>query len=190
MYRKFLFLCGLTLLSAGAVVSVAEDNKSSAATSPAKVELKEGTWKDVEKLIAESKGKLVIVDVWSTSCLPCMKEFPGLLNLQKRHGKTVVCVSVNIDYIGIKSKPASYYRPRVEKFLNARNSTIRNYLCTTDSDTFFTDRKLNSIPAVYVYGKDGKLAKLFDDSMAKPDDQESFTYVHDIDPFVAALLAK
>lgn len=156
----------------------------------AKMSLDEGTWKDVETLVAESSGKIVVVDVWSTSCSPCMKEFPHLLELQKTHSDDVVCVSMNVDYIGIKSKPPSFYRPRVEKFLTSQESKIKNFLSTTDSDTFFDERKLASIPAVYVYDQAGALAKRFDDSISTAADEESFTYERDINPFVAQLLSK
>lgn len=178
------------MIVTGYFVATSADEKSAESKSGTGVQLKEGTWKDVETLIARNKGKVVIVDAWSTSCMPCMKEFPNLLKLQKRYSNQLVSVSMNVDYIGIKSKPPEYYRPRVEKFLNAQKSTIHNFLSTTDSDTFFTERKLNSIPAVYVYDKDGKLAKRFDSSMTKPGAEEPFTYEHDINPFVAELISK
>ncbi len=187
--RCVLLLCVVsftTLCCAG----VADDEKVSDNKSVAEVKLTAGTWQDVEKLVVKNAGKVVVIDVWSTSCGPCMEEFPHLLELQKKYLKQIVCVSLNVDYVGIKSKPPEYYRPRVEKFLNAKESTILNFLCTTESDEFFDERKLNSIPAVYVYGTDGKLAKRFDDSLIKPGAEESFSYEHQINPFVAELLAK
>ncbi len=33
---------------------------------------------DVKQIITMNPGKIVIVDVWSTSCLPCKTEFPAL----------------------------------------------------------------------------------------------------------------
>ncbi|MEY2724427.1 MAG: hypothetical protein RLZZ458_294, partial [Planctomycetota bacterium] len=122
------------------------------------VELTAGTWKDVELLVGKNRGKVVVVDVWSTSCAPCMEEFPGLVRLHREHGKDVVCVSFNVDYVGIPSKPADFYRPRVEKFLNKQQASFVNLLCTQESDAFFAARELSSIPAVYVFGRDGKLA--------------------------------
>lgn len=154
----------------------------------ASVKLTDGTWSDIQKLISEQKGKVVIVDLWSTGCPPCMREFPNLVKLQQQHPKRVVCVSFNIDYAGIKSKPPEYYRPRVEKFLASRKATIRNFMSTTESDEIYIDLKLNSIPAVFVYGKDGKLAKQFDDRMLKPGSEDAFTYEHDIVPYVEAML--
>lgn len=167
--------------------AVAEDTRQDDA-SAAKVDLREGTWSDLTKYVAAQKGKVVVVDLWSTSCLPCMTEFPNLVKLRETYGERIVCVSFNLDYAGIKTKPPAYYRPRVEKFLTARKAVFRNYLCTVDALEVFDELKLNSIPAVFVYGKDGQLAKRFDEELLKPGQEEAFTYEADINPFVKSLL--
>lgn len=154
------------------------------------VKLKAGTWDDVKQIITMNPGKIVIVDVWSTSCLPCMTEFPGLVALKKQYPDDVVCVSFNVDYSGIKSKPAESYRPKVEKFLNKQEATFTNILSTKAADEVFEELKLVSIPAVYVYGRDGMLAKRFDDSLLEEGEEEAFTYKKDINPFVDGLVAK
>ena len=74
-------------------IGVADDQ----AESEAKVSLKTGTWKTVQKNVQENPGRIVVVDVWSTSCLPCMKEFPGLVGLHRDYPKDVVCVSLNVE---------------------------------------------------------------------------------------------
>ncbi len=153
-----------------------------------KVSLKAGTWKDVESLIATHRGKIVIVDVWSTSCLPCMTEFPHLVQLGRTHPEDVVCISFNVDYVGIKSRPAETYRERVEKFLDKQQAAFANFLCTQEADAIFAELKLTSIPAVYVYGRDGKIAKRFDDSLFQDGQDEAFTYEKDINPFVAKIV--
>ncbi len=161
-----------------------------ASTPKAVITLKEGTWKDVAKLIAERPGKIVVVDIWSTSCLPCMKEFSELVKLQKTYPKQVVCVGFNIDYVGIKSKPPEYYRPRAEQFLQKREAEFPNFLSSVDAIEIFDQLELNSIPAVLVFGKDGKLGKRFDDTLLKPGTEDAFTYQQDINPFIATLLKR
>ena len=153
-------------------------------STSAKVALQAGTWKDVQTLLAKHKGKLVVVDVWSTSCAPCMQEFPGLVGLHRQYPEKVVCISFNVDYVGIEGKPADFYRPRVEKFLKQQQAEFVNILCTDESDKFFAEQELSSIPAVYVFGKDGSLAKRFDESLLREGRDEAFTYEADILPFV------
>ncbi|MCA9058465.1 MAG: TlpA family protein disulfide reductase, partial [Planctomycetaceae bacterium] len=149
---------------------------------------KNGTWQDVEAIIKKNPGKVVVVDIWSTSCLPCMAEFPNLVKLHNQHAGKVVCVSLNVDYVGIRTKPPESYRARVEGFLTKKKATCTNLLCTQEADALFDSLKLSSIPAVYVYGKDGKLAKRFDASLELPDGAESFSYEEHINPLIESLL--
>lgn len=174
---------GLTLLCPCG--TRAQEKKKGTATE---VRLTEGEWKDVKSYIAEQKGKIVVVDIWSTSCLPCMREFPNLIKLKEKYGDRVVCVSLNVDYAGIKSKPPTYYEPKVRKFLKRYPGECRHFLCTVDALDVFDELKLNSIPVAYVFGKDGKLAKRFDDKLLEPGEEDAFTYEKDINPFVADLL--
>lgn len=185
-----LIVVGGRLLNASAgETAVPAANTFTEEKSPdTEVTLRDGTWQDVQTLVQSHKGKVVIVDIWSTSCLPCMEEFPGLVKLHREFGDKVVCVSFNVDYVGIRSKPASTYRPRVEEFLRGQKAAFVNYLSTVESDRIFETLELSSIPAVLVYGADGTLAKQFDGSLLQDGDEEAFTYKRDIHPFVADLL--
>lgn len=149
----------------------------------ASVELELASWEDVEKEIQASE-KPVIVDVWSTSCLPCMKEFPGLVEIHKAMGDQIRCISVNVDYIGLKSTPPEDYREDVLAFLQSQNATLTNYLCTTADRDVYEKLSLESIPAVYIYAADGSLAKRFVDA----DFEAGFTYEKDVRPFVDQML--
>ena len=186
----------LTMLAVIFIVSVAfaagpfgvADAEEKTVPAVSDITLKAGTWKDVESLVKANKGKVVIVDVWSTSCLPCMTEFPNLVKIHNAHKEQIVCISFNVDYFGIKNKGADYYRPRVEEFLKKENASFTNILCTTESDKVFEALELSSIPAVYVYDAEGKLAQRFDDSMLDDGEEEAFTYEKDINPFLKSLL--
>jgi thiol-disulfide isomerase/thioredoxin len=181
MKIALLVVCG-TLLQSGK--ADADERKSEAAA----VSLQAGTWKDVQKIVSSSSGKIVVVDVWSTSCLPCMKEFPGLVSLHREFPDDVVCISFNVDYVGIRNKPAEFYRNRVAGFLEKQQAGFSNILCTEESDAFFAAENLSSIPAVYVYGRDGKLAKRFDDTLLEDGKEEAFTYSADVTPMVRKLV--
>jgi len=183
LYSAVLLSCGLTVSAA-----VGDEKPANQPATAAAVELQPGTWKDITALVAKHQGKIVVVDVWSTSCAPCMQEFPGLVKLHKSYPEQVVCISFNVDYVGIKNKPADFYRPRVEAFLKKQQAQFVNILCMDESDKFFAEQELSSIPAVYVFGKDGKLAKRFDESLLQEGRDEAFTYEADIVPFVKQLM--
>lgn len=187
MFRYTSLVLMLPLL----LVSVFADEKPVVETSKVddpEVKLTAGTWKDVEALVAKNAGRIVVVDVWSMSCLPCMTEFPHLVEMHRKYDKKVVCISFNVDYVGIKSRPAATYAEKAEKFLQKHNATCTNILSTTPSDEIFQSLELSSIPAAYVYGTDGKLLKRFDDSLLVDGKEEAFTYKDDINPFVEKLL--
>lgn len=184
------FLTG-TLMFQLPLTCVAADENAVVETSKVddpKVKLTAGTWQDVEALVAKNAGRIVVVDIWSTSCLPCMTEFPHLVELQRKHGEKVVCISFNVDYVGIKSRPATMYEKKVNDFLQKHNAVCTNILSTMPSDDVFQSLELSSIPAAYIYGTDGNLLKRFDDSLLVDGKEEAFTYKEDIIPFVEGLL--
>ena len=171
-------LLGIALVAAGCESKPA----------PATVSLDIKNWDETLELVAQHKGKVVVLDVWSTSCDPCMVEFPHLVELHKQHGEKLVCMSASCDYAGIKSKPPESYRERVLAFLTKQNATFTNVLLNVEADALFEKLELASIPAVYVFGTDGKVAKRFDNDNAKPG--EDFTYTKDVVPFVEKLLSE
>ncbi|HBH52663.1 MAG TPA: hypothetical protein DDY91_12320 [Planctomycetaceae bacterium] len=163
--------------------------ESSQADDKAKVTLEISDWDSVVDKIAAHKGKIVVLDAWSTSCPPCMKEFPNLVKMNARYGgKQVVCMSLSCDYAGIKNKPPEFYRERVMKFLEKEQATFENLMASDEAEIVFDKLKIASIPAVLVYGRDGKLAKCFNNDNATTD-EEGFTYA-DVSKFVEDLLKK
>lgn len=161
------------------------------ATSPApattdaapagEVTLQVSNWAGVQQLVAAHQGKVVVVDVWSTSCPPCMAEFPQLVKLQHELGEFVACISVSADYDGIPSKPPETYREQVLAFLTKQQATFENVLC---SEYVYDVLGIGSIPAVYIYDQKGRQVKVF----ADPADGQEFTYEKNIRPFVQSLL--
>jgi thiol-disulfide isomerase/thioredoxin len=142
---------------------------------------------EIQQLIASHKGKVVVMDCWSTSCEPCVKEFPNLVALHKKHGpEKVACISLSFDYEGL-GKPEDVL-PVVQEFVEKQGATFDNVLCREDSETLYKKMTLASVPAVYVYKPDGELAKRFDnEDAAKP--ENAFNYEH-VAKLVEELVAK
>ena len=112
-----------------------------------------------------------------------------MVALQQRHPNDVVCVSFDCDYIGAKNKPLDYYRERVLKALTElKSGTIINLISTVPADDLFQQMDLDSIPAVYVFDRDGKVAKRFDNRTPVGGGQEGISYEKQIDPLVAELI--
>ncbi|MEK6261601.1 MAG: TlpA disulfide reductase family protein [Planctomycetota bacterium] len=159
------------------------------ATVSKPLELRDMNWEQVQASLAEHKGKVVVVDVWSTSCEPCLQEFPHLVALQQQHADDVVCISFDCDFIGAKNKPVDYYRERVLKALtDLKAETIINLMSTVAADELFVQMDLDSIPAVYVFDREGKLSKRFDNRTPVGGGVEGISYEKQIDPLVADLV--
>ena len=89
-----------------------------------------------------------------------MQEFPKLVELHKKYGPDkVACISLSFDYEGI-GKPEDV-QDDVLEFLKKQNATFDNVLCSEESDELYKKLKLASIPAVYIFDREGKPAKRF-----------------------------
>ena len=151
--------------------------------------VKDMNWTELQELVARHKGKIVVVDIWSTSCEPCLRELPYLVTLQKRHPEQVVCISFDCDYDGRKNRPVDYWRERVVQNLKkVQAESIVNVMCTVAADELFQQIELDSIPAVCVYDRTGKLSKRFDNTTPVSATEEGISYEKQIDPLVAELV--
>lgn len=153
------------------------------------VELRPGSWEDVQRFIASQAGKIVVVNVWSTTCGSCAEEFPRFVELHRKFEQNgIVCVSFNCDYDGIRDKPPEFYRDRVLTFLTSRHATTENYLSTVAFTDLIEPPASLTFPLALVYGRDGTLAKRFDNEHLEADQNASiFANVAD---FVATLTSR
>ena len=147
------------------------------------VQLTTATWEEISATVSKT-GQITVVDVWSLACEPCLKEFPGLVKLDRELGDQIACFAVDADFDGRRTKPAESYRPRVEAFLKSVDAEFPNYLSSTASDELFAAIGIDSIPAVLIYDASGKLIRKFSDV----GDDAGFTYHDNIVPFVKKLL--
>ncbi len=80
------------------------------------------------------------------------------------------------------------FRKRVQDFLTSQKADLLNVLSSDPNDDFYTKIRLGGPPAVFVYDRQGKLVKRFDNSQV-PKTPE-FNYKNDVVPLVERLLAQ
>lgn len=116
-----------------------------------------------DKVIAQHKGKVVLVDCWATWCIPCRKAFPKTVELSKAYAdKGVVVVSLCFDD-PVKGKVPE----KVIEFLTKQNATFTNLVSSLDISTDGADAfKITdgALPHFKIYGRDGKLFKALESS--------------------------
>lgn len=49
--------------------------------------------------LSDFRGKVVLMNFWTTWCTACVGEMPALVALQKKHGDNLVIIGVSLDYV-------------------------------------------------------------------------------------------
>lgn len=152
--------------------------KPVAVAAQAEVKLDLKSYDELQQLIASKRGKLVVVDVWSTYCEPCMHEFPGLVALHKKYGpEKIACISLCNNFVGL-GKPEDEIDAPLE-FLKSQGATFDNILSTTADRELGKKLDVQQIPTILVYGRDGTLLKAFkNEAAAKYSEVEAFLQPH------------
>lgn len=134
------------------------------------------------KKIAANKGaKLTMVDAWATWCGPCKENFPHVVEMHRKYAaKGLAVVSLSLDDAD-KPKKVS----EATAFLQGKQATFANYLLDETSDDAFEKLSITAIPAVFLFGPDGKEVKRF----TLEDVNNLFTY-DQVEAFVKDYLAK
>jgi thiol-disulfide isomerase/thioredoxin len=142
------------------------------------VTLKVVKYDGLTEAIRAHRGKVVVLDVWASWCLPCKQEFPHLVELHRTYAADgLVCISVSVD--DTKEREAAAL-----SFLQKQKATFPNYRLDEEGD-FLNDKwDFKGIPVVLVFDRDGKRAATFTND--DPDNQ--FEYDRDVVPLVRKLL--
>ena len=179
MRSGFTFLAA-TILTAGlAIVCVARTAFSDDSSSADAVKLDRLTWKQLQERLVNNKVKFTIVDAWSTTCGPCKENFPHVVEMHRKYAsKGLAVISLSLDDPSDKAAVAE-----AEKFLKAKKAAFTNVLLDENFGDGFEKLNINAIPAVFVFGPDGKEVKRF--TMDDPNNQ--FTY-DEVEKAVVALL--
>jgi thiol-disulfide isomerase/thioredoxin len=126
-------------------------------------------WKGyLEQVASHKKAKLIVVDAWATWCGPCMENFPHLVEMHHKYAdKGLVAISLSLDEADKPKKVAE-----ATAFLKSQNAVFTNLLLDETNDYSFEKFDITAIPAVFLYGPDGKEIRRF----TLEDVNNQFTY--------------
>ncbi|MBM4060263.1 MAG: TlpA family protein disulfide reductase, partial [Planctomycetes bacterium] len=100
--------------------------------------------------LAAYKGKVVLLDFWATWCGPCMQELPNVLAAyEKWHGKGFEILGISLDED----------RAKFDKVIAEKKMTWRHHYDGNGwKNEVAVAYGVQSIPATYLIGPDGKIA--------------------------------
>ena len=147
----------LTLFVATLIIGCNQDEQAAKPTSTNDSLFRMGDWTTIQQFIKAHEGKVVVVDIWSTYCAPCMKEFPQLIKLQEKHGEKVACASFNINYAGLPDQTPETDLEFIEPFLQRHGNSVDHIVSTVTDEAIYAELEVYAIPAVLIYDRNGKL---------------------------------
>jgi thiol-disulfide isomerase/thioredoxin len=112
--------------------------------------------KDLPRVVASKKGKVVVVNFWATWCGPCKKEFPSLVQLAQKYKGKLELITIACDEAKDIKKAEAFLAGQKAlnsgAFLNKDAQIVEEYLKFLDPKA--TDA---GIPRTYIFNTKGKL---------------------------------
>lgn len=101
--------------------------------------------------------KAVLLNVWATWCIPCVEEFPYIIQVQNEHKNDLQVVFISADF------PEEI--DRINQFLRDQNVYWQTYLKDDNDEAFIDAVHTNwtgAIPITVFFNKDGTFLTYFE----------------------------
>ena len=111
-----------------------------------------------QRLIAQAKGRVVLVDFWATWCDPCRAEMPELVRLAARYqGRGLQLATVSCDEPEQEAGAVT--------FLRKNGAPTPHYVKRAANDDKFINaidpKWSGALPALFLYDRQGRLVRSF-----------------------------
>ena len=95
--------------------------------------------------LVEFQGKVVLINIWATWCLPCVEELPSLIKLAQSFPNKLIVIAVTQEDMSV-----------VQDFIKQFGKTGKNFIVGISNEAFevFSPQAL---PESYLIDKEGKL---------------------------------
>ena len=124
------------------------------------VALKVVKYDGLKEEVVRQRGKVVVVDFWQDTCLPCKRNMPGLLKLARDYAaKGLAVVTVSVD--DLQADPE--VKDRLLKFLKKQNAVVPNLLLDEPRSVWEPKLRFRTVPTVFVFDRKGQWVQFTDD---------------------------
>jgi len=124
---------------------------------------KVGRWLTGEPVSELSRGRIYVLDFWGTRCAPCIKGFPKLTDIAKRHRDRVTIIGISLVKWNAQYPYPSSSDADQNLIMKKHSASIGypNAMDTPDGHmavTWMNASRLGGIPYLMIVGVDGRLA--------------------------------
>ena len=127
------------------------------------LEISEITIDELNDIIKNREGRVLLINIWATWCIPCKEEFPDLIKISDKYGEQIELIAISIDY-------PDEVESKIIPFLNNLKPNFINYVnVENDTEEFINNLNLKwsgAIPATFFYDSDGKQFLFYEGKMS------------------------
>jgi len=107
----------------------------------------------LDQLITNRNGKVLLINVWATWCIPCREEFPDLVKLAKKYQK------LNLEVIGISADYPDEIVSKIRPFVKSQQVNFPIFVQNFDKQenfiNYFSEDWSGALPATFIYDTSG-----------------------------------
>ncbi len=107
----------------------------------------------VQKVASHEGERVVFVNFWATWCIPCVEEFPYIMELKEKYGDDFELIFVSTDFSEAKEEAKEFLQSQDVQFTTYYKVGNDNEFITTISDTWS-----GALPYTVIYKKDGSIS--------------------------------
>jgi thiol-disulfide isomerase/thioredoxin len=106
----------------------------------------------LEKLITQREGKVLLLNIWASWCVPCREEFPDLVKIYNKYKKQVDVVAVSADSPNdIQEKIIPFLKEKKTNF----DVYVNDFKVKSDLIDYLEKEWNGALPATFIYDVSG-----------------------------------